>query len=265
MSLKTKIAGFTACLAFDNRAQLILNRLFFRKSRFVAHRINKIDFVADQQGGDECGLRPCLTEGMYDPFLRACGANEKSNQLVVADVGSNAGGFSLIFAAKAIPIKKIAAVEMNPLTYSRMRLNLLTTFGPSAKTVNAAIAGQSGTIEVPFTSGGTGESMESFSEVDGPKFSVPLVTLDEFLDNAFPDQKIDILKLDIEGAEWDVLNSNTCKRLADCRFLIVEIHARAGQEITEFAEAIAPFGLMLMREVVNPAASDVFCFRNNSH
>ena len=264
MSLKTKIAGLAACLQFDNRIQLILDRVVFRKSRFVAHRLNGVQFIADQIGGDECGLRPCLIEGMYTPFIKATGLLQSKQPLNVADVGANAGGFSLIFATQKIPIRKIAAVEMNPLTAARMRLNLLTNFGPKAVPINAAIGSRSMYIDVPFTFGGTGDHINSnLPPLGGDAFSVPMLTLDDFLDHEFSGQKIDLLKMDIEGAEWDVLNSPACNRLRDCQYLIIEVHTRGSRGLTEFQNAVMPFGLEL-REVRNFRAEDVFLFAQNS-
>jgi hypothetical protein len=148
MSLKTKFDGLAACLRFDNALQLVLARLLFRKSRFVSHRLGEIQFVADQFGGDECGLRPCLAEAMYDTFLSALGISQISPPLDIADIGANAGGFSLIFAARKIPVRKVLAVEMNPLTYSRLRLNLLTNYGPVAVPVNAGAASGATPVKV---------------------------------------------------------------------------------------------------------------------
>ena len=262
MGIKTRIEGLKACLRFDNRLQLILDRLFFRDSRFVPHRLDRIQFVADQMGGDECGLRPCLIDGIYNPFLNEAKAFKRQVPLNVADIGANAGGFSLIFLLQKVDLKKIAAMEMNPLTYSRLRLNLLTNYGPVAKCWNAAVSSDSGRIDVPFTFGGTGDSVGDFKKHNGPSFSVPMVTLDEFLDAEFPGEKIDILKLDVEGAEWNVIDSGKCERFRDVRYLIVEIHARKDRGPAEFKTAMAGYGFSLL-DVKNPQEPDVFCFRND--
>ena len=258
MSLQTKLSGLSSSLRFDNRIQLILDRIFFRGTRFVPHRLNNIDFIADQKGGDECGLRPCLVEGMYDPFLEAVGALNSARPLNIADLGANAGGFALIFATRRIPIRKIVAVEMNPLTYSRMRLNVLTAYGPNADPVNAAVGRETGKVRVPFSYGGTGDSVDHKHE-DDAGFTVPVVTFDELLDRSFVGEKVDIVKMDIEGSEWDVIDSGTCQRLNDCSCLIVEIHPRDGRAMRDFEKAVGAFGLVLS-PVRNSREPDVFCF-----
>jgi len=260
MFLKTKTDGFAACLRFGNPLQLVLARLFFRKTRFVPHRLGDAQFVADQSGGDECGLRPCLVEGMYDPFLAAAGIFKAGAPLDIADLGANAGGFSLIFAARQIGVRKILAVEMNPLTHSRLRLNLLTNFGPAAVPLNVAVGGRDGVVQIPFTFGGTGESVPRLGKIAGSLFDVPMLTLDRLLGNEFQGRSIDLLKMDIEGAEWDVLDSGQCGCFANCKNLIIEIHPREGRALDDFSAAVRRFGLRL-DPVRNPDADYVFLFR----
>jgi FkbM family methyltransferase len=259
MSLQTKFMGLGASLRFDNWPQLLVDRLFFRKSRFVPHRLNGVDLVVDQKGGDECGIRPCLVEGMYDPFLEAAGAFNSARPLNIADLGANAGGFSLIFATRGIPIRKIVAVEMNPLTYSRMRLNVLTAYGPRAKTINAAISAESGALDVPFNFGSTGESVTNSYGVKDGTFRIRAITFDEFYEEEFKGETVDIAKVDIEGAEWSMVDAGTCQHLRSCRFIIVEVHPDKGRDITQFEAALRPFGFKLL-EVRNEREPDVFCF-----
>lgn len=262
MSLKTKTDGLAACLRFSNPLQLVFARLLFRKSRFVPHTLGGVQFVADQFGGDECGLRPCLVEGMYDPFLAAAGIFTASSPLEIVDLGANAGGFSLIFAARRLAVRKILAVEMNPLTYSRMRLNLLTNFGPAAIPLNAAVSGQNSSIRVPFSFGGTGEGIKSETFGNGAYFDVPMLTLDRLMDSEFQGSLLDLLKMDIEGSEWDVLGSDECSWLAKCIHLVVEIHTRLGRGLDDFAAGILKFGLRL-DPIRNAGADNVFLFRND--
>lgn len=267
MSVKNKMNGLFACLNFDNPFQLILSRLIFCKSRFVAHRLNGVQFVSDQEGGDECGLRPCLIEGMYDPFIKATGIIKSTSPLKVVDIGANAGGFSLIFSVFKIQVEKLVAVEMNPLTYSRMRLNLLTNFGPQAIPINAAIGGYSINLNVPFTFGGTGESVnfseEACKSACKSSFIVPMRTLDDLLNSEFEGQKIDLLKMDIEGSEWEILEFGRCQRLRDCRHLLIELHPNARFGVADFKIAIQRYGFSLV-DIHNSNAENVFLFSQNS-
>ena len=262
MPLKNKINGLFDCLKFDNKWQLLAARIFSRKTRFVPHRLNQVEFIADHFGGDECSIRPCLVGGMYDPFLNATGLDFLSKKLRVADIGANCGGFSLIFPVRGFCIDKIVAVELNPTTFSRLQMNLLMTCGSVAVVVNSAITGSSGNVSIKFSAGGTGDSISSLSSCDRNSFEIKSLTLDELLDIYFPNQKIDLIKLDVEGSEWDILQSGTCKRLHDVQNLIVEIHARDRLGVLDFSRLLEPFGLKMLN-VRNPNEPDVFLFARN--
>jgi FkbM family methyltransferase len=145
-----------------------------------------------------------------------------------------------------------------------MRLNLLTNFGPKAVPINAAVGGCSMSLNVPFTSGGTGDRIHLSRGADDSCFCVPMRTLDDLLNAEFPSQKIDLLKMDIEGCEWDVLETGQCERLRDCHHLLIEVHPHSGRGLTDFQKAVKPYGLEL-REVRNAGAEDVFLFSQNAN
>jgi Methyltransferase FkbM domain len=68
---------------------------------------------------------------------------------------------------------------------------------------------------------------------------VPAVTIDQLCEQ-HGIEKIDLLKLDIEGAEEQVLESGTF--LARTEHIIVELHGHYGFE--RFQSDIAPYGLV---------------------
>jgi hypothetical protein len=78
----------------------------------------------------------------------------------------------------------------------------------------------------------------------------------------FGDYPVDVVKMDIEGAEYEVLASPHHNRLRQCRYLIVEVHQHEGcTPKTVFAElsrlgfeetgryALAPVHLFQNQEV----------------
>jgi hypothetical protein len=74
---------------------------------------------------------------------------------------------------------------------------------------------------------------------DGHGVLVPALTIEE-LCNQHGIEKIDLLKLDIEGAEEEVLENG--KFLARTEHIIVELHGNYGFE--HFQRDIAPYGLV---------------------
>jgi FkbM family methyltransferase len=194
---------------------------------------------------------------MYDPFLSAAGIARGGPPLKVLDLGANAGGFSLIFATRGVSLAKIVAVEMNPLTFARMQLNLLTAYGPVALPVNAIIGPHPGAARVTFSDGSTGQSAESLKTVAG--FEVPVMTVDQVMDTHYPAESVDIAKIDIEGTEWDVLDSGTCQRLQDCSLLVIEIHKKLGRSTSQFIDFMRSLGFSVL-SARNPRSPDVLAF-----
>jgi hypothetical protein len=126
MNINNKYVGLKNRMLFDNRWQLLLARVFSQRTRFVSYRYRNVQCVADHAGGDESGLWPCLVGGMYDAFLDRVRKSVGQYPINILDLGANAGGVSLA-ASQRLELEKIVAVEMNPLTDSRMRRTFLRT------------------------------------------------------------------------------------------------------------------------------------------
>lgn len=257
MKIVAKIRSFLTCFTFDNRWQIAFARVFSRKTRFVPYRLNAVQCVADHAGGDESGLWPCLVGGMYNPFLDHVRKRVGQRPINILDLGANAGGFSLA-AAQRLELKKIVAVEMNPLTYSRLRLNLLTNYGPKVRAINAAVGPRSETIKVPWTPGSTGEAVPAEAPT-GSTFAVPMMTFDEIVIGNFASERIDVVKVDVEGSEWSVFGSASCHTLSQCHCLIMEVHPQAGRRVEELSRRLLDDGLM-PSEITNPEAKDVVMY-----
>lgn len=257
MNIKNKCAGVKNCMLFDNRWQLLVARVFSQKTRFVSYRYRNVQCVADHAGGDESGLWPCLVGGMYDAFLDRVRKSVGQRPINILDLGANAGGFSLA-AAQRLELGKIVAVEMNPLTCSRMRLNLLTNYGPKVHAINAAVGPRSAIIKVPWTPGSTGEAVPA-EDPTGSVFAVPMMTFDEIVQGNFAGERIHVVKVDIEGSEWGVFTSDSCQTLSQCDFLIMEVHPQAGRRPEELSRRLLAEGLVLS-EIANPKAKDVVMY-----
>jgi FkbM family methyltransferase len=257
MNINNKYVALKNRLLFDNRWQLLLARVFSQRTRFVSYRYRNVQCVADHSGGDESGLWPCLVGGMYDTFLDRVRKSVGQQPINILDLGANAGGFSLA-AAERLELEKIVAVEMNPLTYSRMRLNLLTNYGPKVHAINAAVGPQSAMIKVPWTSGSTGEAVPT-EDPTGSAFAVPMMTFDEIVRSNFAGERIHVVKVDIEGSEWGVFASDSCQTLSQCDFLIMEVHPQAGRRPEELSRRLLDEGLV-PSGITNSKAKDVVMY-----
>lgn len=106
---------------------------------------------------------------------------------------------------------------MNPLTYSRLRLNLLTNYGPKVRAINAAVGPRSETIKVPWTPGSTGEAVPagalarciSESAFASDIHSLPPIN-DDLLANAYHGASTLLFPSLVEGFGWPIAEAIAC-------------------------------------------------------
>lgn len=241
--LKEKFSGLRTNLAFDNGWLLVLQRLFFRRLPVAVYQRGNLVFVTDFEGGDGMGVRHLLTTDMYSRFFPQIDPVEKG-KLSVLDLGANGGGFAFSLHDQGLEFSQAVCVEMNPHTYSRLLFNIDRNFSGRAVTVNAAVTGDGGAVEISDSKGSTGQSMY---EGEGRKISVPGVTFDELVEEHFGpgDSDLDIIKIDVEGAEFEIFLSGNGESLRRFRNIFIEIHPVASHARGELIEKIESLGFSM--------------------
>jgi FkbM family methyltransferase len=224
MSLNTKLAGFRDIMVFDNWPTLLLKRFIDRRAGLIVYQKKGLEILIDHRGGDEAGTRCCITSNMYRRYLPLFSLPKSSR---VLDLGANGGGFPLMLKLAGIGLGRVVCVEMNPLTYSRLLVNLTTNIGPSTVAINAAVCGMQPNSEVllKHSRGGTGESIYgNRHDPSTAHVAVRTTTLQALYEEYFGDEFLDICKIDIEGAEYDVLDSCPDEVIRRIRYLVIEFH-----------------------------------------
>jgi FkbM family methyltransferase len=137
---------------------------------------------------------------------------------VIVDLGSHAG-FSVLFFKALYPEARIIAVEANPITYRRLLQNISPFKG--IEPLHAAVTSYEG--EVTLYSGA-----ESWAATlkKGQRLTesavVPAITLGRLMEQ-FDLTSIDLLKVDIEGAECELVASSKAA-LRRTKSVIFEYH-----------------------------------------
>jgi FkbM family methyltransferase len=114
------------------------------------------------------------------------------------DLGAHAG-FAVLYFRTAFPGARVLAVEPNPWTFSRLRANVGAL--PGVELLRCAV----GATEAEGRLDVRGESWAS--RLGSAGAPVRLRRLDALLREADVDPAGTLLKIDVEGAEWDVLSS----------------------------------------------------------
>ena len=219
-----------------------------------------IDILADHAGGDANGAREVLTSPMYRRFLPKMNLEQPVN---VLDLGANNGGFPLLLLACDIDLKKVVSVEFNPRTFSRLSFNLLRNFDHKAVPVNAALCGSERSIQIALGSGGVSDNI--YEQDNGPAaktFNIQGITLNDLYDAYFKDEIIDICKIDVEGAEFEVFRESNHTRIEQCRYVIMEIHEDEGRKADEIIDVLSSLGFE-RRETEEDADPTVHFFVNS--
>jgi FkbM family methyltransferase len=118
---------------------------------------------------------------------------------LIVDLGSHLGASLLVFHARH-PRARLVGVEPDPAVFERLRENAA---GLDATLLNVAVAGRDGTVPFYAWRDTWGSSMFP-TERARKSIEVPALTLESLLARANAG-RVGLLKLNIEGAEFDVL------------------------------------------------------------
>ena len=260
MSVTSKLGGLREIFAFDNKWQLIVNLLLFRKTNLIVYRLGKLEFVVDVKGGDNNGVRHTIASRMYRELLPK---SLKNSGISLLDVGANAGGFPLLLASLGISIEKLVCVEMNPTTYNRLQFNIAQNIDCNTTCINAAVCGQRRTLCLLLGRGGTGDNIYQEHPAErnsAHRHSVRGILLDDACEEGLKGgcDRIDLCKIDVESAEYEIFSNSGHQCLRRCRWLVMEIHDRQNAMKTD----------ALLAEIKNcgfvqcGCHDDVFLFEN---
>jgi len=122
--------------------------------------------------------------------------------MTVADVGAHVGLYSLVAAAALGDSGRVVAFEPEPANYELLLRNIEVNGFTNVTAVRKAVADRSGTLGLyvdPAQS--TLHSLRPLGGGRVPSHAVEVTTLDEF----FAGERLDVAKMDVEGAEGSVL------------------------------------------------------------
>lgn len=161
--------------------------------------------MADIQEGkiifdaDDPIMAAWVSLGQYDPETVACFRSYLKEGMIVVDIGANLGYFTVIAARRVGPRGKVFSYEPDPRNFHLLEKNISVNGFRNVTAIPSAISDKIGSRELFF---GDNNTTHSFSDkrATGRSESVATDTLDDSL-SAQGSLKVDIIKMDIEGAE----------------------------------------------------------------
>ncbi len=137
---------------------------------------------------------------------------------VIVDAGANIGIASILFAIK-FPKARIYAIEPATDNFELLKMNVSAY--SSIVPVKCALMGEDGVGDIRNVGGSTLGYQVARGEGNG---TVKCISVETFC-KEFNIEKIDLLKIDVEGAENDIF-SKKIGWLSNVRVLIIELHDR---------------------------------------
>lgn len=202
--------------------------------------------------GEPLGLRFCvrsfldawiIKETCLDRDYERHGVDLQDGWQVV-DIGAGLGDFT-IYAARRCPRGRVYAYEPFPESFALLQHNLELNAISNVQAVRGAVSGRAAEGMQLYVVGEavqhtTALNAETKSESDG--MTVTSMSLDQVL---APLPQCDFMKMDCEGAEYDVLLNASPAALAKIKRLSMEVHdgpAAPGRSRHELAEHLRRHG-----------------------
>lgn len=215
-------------------------RLFKQKSQVMTLQFRDFDVDLDIYSREVAGFWEIFQENQYlDLPLPAPGQKR-----VVLDVGANVGFFSIRQMLRFGGDLKLIAFEPDPVTYERLRRNVERIRARTAsdiRCVNQAVDARTG--EALFVRDVSVESHVVDEPAGVPAIQVRLTTLDDVVAQERI-ERIDLLKVDVEGHELKVLDGGRDRALPITDNITLEYHQPGF--VRDITQRLRPYGFQVV-------------------
>ena len=168
---------------------------------------------------------------------------------VVIDVGANFGSFTVLAAKMVGDSGHVISFEPDPLVYDRLVRNVALNKLSNVTCRNEAVSGSDGTVELYV------QSKSALSSNFKPAGERPLKSESKIEVTAVALKKVissiecvSLLKVDCEGAEYDILGSLQKSDVANVMQISMETHKIEGREEREIVPMLADLGFKVFGE-----------------
>lgn len=161
-------------------------------------------------------------DGLYEPDLMVVLSRLVGPDWVCLDVGANIGAIAVVLA-HLCPAGRVHAFEAAPENHAHLVANLDANGASNAVAHHAALYDRDGTLTLHFTSSFAAGSFVSDAVDEGVAHEVPARRLDSWVAEEGLD-RVDLVKLDVEGAEARVLDGATATIERHRPHLVVEFN-----------------------------------------
>ena len=142
--------------------------------------------------------------GRWDPREKILYERELRPGMTVVDAGANVGYFSLLFARLVGPTGRVFALEPDPRNFNLLRRNIDRNGYRNITAVPVALSRENGRQKFSRSPHNFADHCLGDGLGQREKIEVEVVRLDDLFSG--PSKRVDLLKLDIQGAEFAAID-----------------------------------------------------------
>jgi FkbM family methyltransferase len=164
---------------------------------------------------------------------------------IVVDVGAHIGSFSISVARSA---HKVLAFEPEPTNYQMLKKNMEINHLDNMSTFEMAVSGMSGYQDIYTYPGGSSADYSLYeSGIMNVKMGrISTISVDDIIEReGLP--RIDILKLDCEGAEHDILKNISFEAASKITGIAMEMHSAPPEVSIDIPLRLKELGFQVKR------------------
>lgn len=175
------------------------------------------------------------------------------------DVGANIGYFTLLASRWVGPSGRVYALEPVSATHVRLQRNLVLNAIGNVTAVKAGASSAPGTGEIGLESDAGHSHLLTASTQSVRQETITLTTVDDLVASNALD-RVDVLKIDVEGADFEVLlgAEKTLRTYQPVVLMEVELIARFNRSIGEVQRFLSHVGYD-SELLAHRSASDLLC------
>jgi FkbM family methyltransferase len=186
--------------------------------------------------------------GTIEPAVESLFADLLAPESVVIDIGANFGLYTAIAASRLGPTGCAHAFEPDPETAERLRDTVALTQSTAAVRINELAVSNRDNEEISLwtSDGAAGKPLASLIKerswgTFARSVNVNTITLDTYVRERKL-HRIDVIKCDVEGHEWEVLSGGRETLKRHDAVVIVELAADSSHSPKEVCELMSSFG-----------------------
>jgi FkbM family methyltransferase len=223
---------------FDNSATVL--RQLIRPGTELTYEIDGLQIAVPNIPGARLPVYEVFADDTYRLAETLAGLGDTPR---VLDLGAHIGCFSLGVLRQS-PGAVIHAYEPSPATARWLSRNVEHNHPGSVTVWTEAVSDATGTLTVVDNGEVSVHNGMLHAADGGPTVDVPAVTFAQAIDRI---GSADVVKLDIEGAEYAIAASGDAEAWAGVQRVVMEYHALPGHAWTELAAFFALAGLFPTR------------------